>query len=187
MKVILTQDIDGVGEKNDVVDVAGGYARNFLIPRNMAKQATKGALRELEVVRRIDERKEARLRAEAEKAAEKLATLVLRIPAKTGSSGRLFGSVTSHDIVERLQAETGLEIDRRKVHLDAPIKSIGTQTVPITIFKGVTRDLTVEVYSDEVVAEEPEEEESGAEEATAEQAAPETETGPVAASPADLV
>ena len=82
VKVILTQELEGVGEKIDVVDVAGGYGRNYLIPRGMAKMATKGALAELEVVRRIDERKEVRLREEAEKTAERLATLVLRIPAK---------------------------------------------------------------------------------------------------------
>jgi len=176
VKLILTQDIEGVGEKNDVVDVTGGYGRNFLIPRGMAKVATKGALSELELVRRIDERRGARLREEAEKAAGKLATLVLRIPAKTGSSGRLFGSVTPQEIAERLHEETGLEVDRRKVELEAPIRSIGTYSVPVTIFTGVTRPISVEVFSDEVVEDEEPEEEPTVEETEAPADSAETET-----------
>jgi len=154
VKLILTQDVEGVGDKNDVKDVVGGYARNFLIPNGMAKLATKGALKELEVTRRIDERKDTRKRGEAQRTAEKLRALTLRIPAKTGASGRLFGSVTTQEIAQRLQDETGIEVDRRKVALEAPIRSIGTHTVSVTIFKGVTSDVAVEVFGDEVVADE---------------------------------
>jgi large subunit ribosomal protein L9 len=154
VKVILTQDVEGVGEKNDVKDVVGGYVRNFLIPRGMAKLATKGALKELEVTRRTDERKEARQRGEAQRTADKLRTLTLRIPAKTGTSGRLFGSVTTQDIAQRLQEETGIEVDRRKVALEAPIRSIGTYAVSVTIFKGVTSTVSVEVFGGEVVPDE---------------------------------
>lgn len=171
MKVILTQDVAGVGEKNDVVTVAGGYGRNFLIPRDLAKPASPGGLKELEVVRRIDERKNVRLREEAEKLAEKLKTLVLRVPAKSGVSGRLFGSVTTQEIAERLTAETGVEVDRRKVELAAPIRSIGSYPVPVTIFKGVTTDITVEVFSEEVVEGEGPEEEAAT---VGEEAAPQT-------------
>ena len=137
-QAILTQDVDTLGEKGDVVDVSPGYLRNFLVPRKLAHPATKGALEEAQ--RRMQAAERAKADAE-ERAQENVALLtktVLTIPQQAGDDGRLFGSVTSQDIVDAIREARGLRVDKRKVHLDEPIRNVGTHMVVVEVADGVT-------------------------------------------------
>jgi large subunit ribosomal protein L9 len=145
MKVVLRSDIDGVGNKGDVCDVADGYARNFLLPKGLALKASKGAEVQAESMRRSRDTKDAALRAVAQDIASKLVPTVINISAKAGAEGKLFGSVTTTDVADAILAQTGVEIDRRKLHLDEPIKTVGTHTVPAKLHAEVEFPVTVEV------------------------------------------
>jgi large subunit ribosomal protein L9 len=137
MQVILLSDVDKVGLRGEVVDVARGYARNYLLPRRLAEEATPGRVAEL---RRRDElrgRQEARNAEQAAHVAEVLGKTVLRFEVKSGPTGSLFGSVTPTDIADEIWRARKIRIDRRKVDLDEPIKRIGRYEVPITVFEGV--------------------------------------------------
>jgi len=147
MKVILQQDVKGLGKKGQTVTVAEGYGRNFLLPRKLAIEATTANLNQLKQESQAKAMKEERERAEAEKLAAKLQAKPLVIKAKTGETGKLFGSVTSSDIAERLAAES-LAIDKKKIQLAEPIKSLGSYTVPIRLYPGVSVDLRVQVVED---------------------------------------
>jgi large subunit ribosomal protein L9 len=137
MQVILLSDVDKVGLRGEVVDVARGYARNYLLPRRLAEEATPGRVAEL---RRRDElrgRQEARNAEQAAHVAEVLGKTVLRFEVKSGPTGSLFGSVTPTDIADEIWRARKIRIDRRKVDLDEPIKRIGRYEVPITVFEDV--------------------------------------------------
>ena len=137
-QAILLQDVENVGEKGAVVDVSKGYLRNFLIPRKLAAPATKGAI---EDARRRAEGAEAAARDAVEKAHEYADTLnktVLTISQQAGDDGRLFGSVTAQDIADAIKDARGFEIDKRKIHLDEPIRQVGTFQVAIEVSDGVT-------------------------------------------------
>lgn len=149
MKVVLTHDVGRLGHKNTIVDVSDGYARNYLFPRNLATPATKGARKALDVIRKIDERKEHRLRGKASSLAEALGGLVLVIRAKTGERGRLYGSITARDVAQALHAEHGIEVDRRRIRLHDPIKSLGTHSVPITLANGAEVRLSIEIIPED--------------------------------------
>ena len=137
-QAILLQDVEALGDKGTVVDVSKGYLRNYLIPRKLAEPATKGA------VAAADQRRAAADRAVAEaatKAQESAATLnktVLTISHQAGDDGRLFGSVTAQDIADAIRDARGLKIDRRKIHLEDPIKTVGTHLVTVEVAEGVT-------------------------------------------------
>ena len=138
MKVILLADVKGQGKKNDVIEVSDGYGKNFLIPRKLAKPADAQSLNDVKVkeaarVYRIEtEKKEARALA------EKLKSLQVKIPASSGADGRLYGSITSKDIVEKLKADTGIDIDKRKVVMGDPIKAYGKYEVEVKLYTEVT-------------------------------------------------
>jgi large subunit ribosomal protein L9 len=135
---ILLQDVENVGEKGAVVDVSKGYLRNFLIPRRLASPATKGALEE---ARRRTEHDEKAARDAVDRAQEHAATLgktVLTISQQAGDDGRLFGSVTTQDIAAAIKEARGVDVDRRKIHLDEPIKAVGTYMVVVEVAEGVT-------------------------------------------------
>jgi large subunit ribosomal protein L9 len=142
MKVILTQAVDKVGEVGDVVDVADGYGRNFLIPRGLAIAATAKNKRQLEHQQRLREHRVARARQEAEAFAGQLQAVACRFTRKAGDEGRLFGSVTTMDIADKLK-EAGFEIDRRRIELDQPIKSLGEFAVPVRLRPEVIAELKV--------------------------------------------
>jgi len=142
MKVILLQVVDKLGEVGDVVDVANGYGRNFLIPRGLAIAATAKNKRQLDHEQRLREHRVARARQEAEAFAGQLQGVACRFARKAGDEGRLFGSVTTMDIAEKLK-EAGFEIDRRRIDLDQPIKSLGEFAVPIRLRPEVTAELKV--------------------------------------------
>ncbi|HMC37136.1 MAG TPA: 50S ribosomal protein L9, partial [Actinomycetota bacterium] len=123
MKIILQREVEKLGVPGDVVNVADGYARNFLVPRGLAIPASKGAVRHAESLRRAHEDRVAKGRAEAEALAERISGSPIKVTAKAGEGGRLFGSVTAADLADELERQTGETIDRRMIHLEEPIRS----------------------------------------------------------------
>ncbi len=147
MKILLRQDVAGLGKRGDIVDVAGGYARNFLFPEGVARVATPGVAAQATAMRRARDLREAKDRQAAETQATVLAGALLRIEARAGGAGRLFGSVSAADVAEAVRAQKGVELDRRHVALEEPIKAVGTYEVPVQLFDDVTTVLTVEVVA----------------------------------------
>ena len=143
MQVILKQDVDKIGRRGDIIDASRGYVRNFLVPRGLAEMATPGKLEE---VRREMEETEERDRRMAERASEIAATLnksVITIEARTGEDERLFGSVTAANIAQAIERARDIRIDRRRIRLDDPIKSLGTHQVPIQVHGDVEASVKV--------------------------------------------
>ncbi len=146
MKVILTQDVDKLGHAMDVVVVKDGYARNYLMPRSMAMTATKSALANLENLKKIEEGKQVKLRAGAlEQAAKLEGQTVLFEDANVGEGGRLYGSYGTNDIAQAIKAQLGVEVERRAVGLDDPIRTEGIYTVPVKLYRDVFVDVKVKV------------------------------------------
>ena len=145
MRVILRTDVKGVGNKGDGLDVTNGYGRNFLLPRGLAFLATTGAEAQAEGMRRSRDIKDAAERSAAEEVAKTLVSSPVTIPARVGADEKLFGSVTSADIAEAVAAQTGVEIDRKQLLLDEPIRTVGTHLVPLKLHANVEFPVTVEV------------------------------------------
>lgn len=145
MRVVLRQDVDTVGKKGDLVEVADGYARNYLVPRGLAIVATKGAVKQADTMRRAREVREARERDAVEVVAGRLRGQTVRVGARAGEGGRLFGSVTATDIADAVQAQLGLDLDRRKLGLPEPIKELGSHEVSLHLYEGVEAAFTVVV------------------------------------------
>jgi large subunit ribosomal protein L9 len=148
MKVILVQDVDKLGEIGEVVEVADGYGRNYLLPRGYAVAATATNKRQLEHEQRLRQHRIARARKDAEAFAGTLQGVPCHFTRKAGEEGKLFGSVTALDIAEKLK-ESGLDIDRRRIQLEQPIKSLGEFTVPVRIRTDVSALLKVTVAAEE--------------------------------------
>lgn len=144
MKVILTQDVKNVGKKGQVVEVKEGYGRNYLIPRGLAVPADEGSLRKLQHEQAAAASKKAREHEEALRTKERLESLTLVIKAKSGEKGRLFGSITAADVAAEIEKH-GISIDRRKIELEEPIKSLGTYDIAVKVYPGVTARLKVAV------------------------------------------
>ncbi len=144
MKIILTEDVEDLGEEGEIVEVADGYARNYLIPKRMAEMATEGKIQEIRERQRARKRKKAERREDAEEMAAELAEESFEISVKAGEQDRLFGSVTTQDIEEKL-AEAGYEIDRRDIDLDENIKELGEHTIPVKLFEDVTGEINLKV------------------------------------------
>jgi large subunit ribosomal protein L9 len=144
MKVIFLQDVKGKGKKGEVKNVSEGYARNFLFPKNLASEATPGAMATLQGQQKSEEKKQQAQLEEAEALKAKLAEMTITIKTKTGEGGRVFGSVTSKQIADGLK-EQGIKIDKRKIELTDPIKSLGYTNVPIKIHSQVTATVKVHV------------------------------------------
>jgi large subunit ribosomal protein L9 len=145
MQVILLKDVEKVGLRGEVVDVARGYARNYLLPRKLAQSATPGALVELQRRDEVRARQEARSHDEARDIAARLEQTVLRFDVKAGPTGSLFGSVTATDVADRLWSDHKIRIDRRKVELGESIKRVGRYEVPVEVFTDVDATLRLEV------------------------------------------
>ena len=148
MEVILREDIDKLGSRGQVVKVAAGYARNFLLPKRLAVAATESNKKIVEQERQAHLRKEAKLKGEAEDLAKLMLGVAITIKQKAGEADQLFGSVTTKDIAEALAAKN-YQIDRRKIQLAEPIKQLGEYTVPIRLHKDVTVDISVLVAKEE--------------------------------------
>ncbi len=152
MEVILREDVSNLGHRGDVVKVADGYARNYLLPKKLAKEATAANRSEIEQMKASAVRRSAKEKAEAEQLVTQLNTVALVFTRKVGEGDHLFGSVTSSDIAQELAAK-GFNIDRRKVQLDEPLKSTGEFHVPVKLHREVTAHIGVTVKGEEVAAE----------------------------------
>jgi large subunit ribosomal protein L9 len=146
-KVLLREDVDDLGARGEIVRVRAGYARNYLLPRNLAVEATAGNVKGIEAERAALLKKEAKERATAEAQSQQMSSLDLEFKRKAGEQGALYGSVTSMDIAEALR-ERGYEIDRHRIHLREPLKRLGEYTVPVRLHREVTMDLKVRVASE---------------------------------------
>jgi large subunit ribosomal protein L9 len=149
MRVILRKEVPGTGKQNEVVDVAEGYARNYLLPKGLAVEATAGNLRDLTHKKEKQAQREAKELAEAEKTAAALKDVAVTIAVKAGEAGRLFGSIGTRDIGISLTEKTGLEIDRRKIVWEGPIKELGIYEVPLKLHPQITAIIKVEVVEAE--------------------------------------
>lgn len=148
MIVILNRDVKGTGKAGDVVKVSDGYARNMLLPKGYAKEATEGNIRSLEKQKAIAAEKKAEEKARAEEQAAKIAGLSVLIKTKAGDGGRIFGSITSKDIAEALKAQHGIDIDKKKIQLDAPVKQTGELEVGLKLYYEVNARLKVIVEAE---------------------------------------
>jgi large subunit ribosomal protein L9 len=137
-QAILLQDVNNLGERGTVVDVSPGYLRNYLVPRKLAQPATKGALEEAQRRMQAAERAKADAEERAQENAALLTKTVLTITEQAGEDGRLFGSVTAQDVVDAVREARGIRIDKRKVHLEEPIRNLGTHMVVVEVADGVT-------------------------------------------------
>ena len=145
MKLILNQEVAGLGAPGDVVEVKDGYGRNYLVPRGFAQLWTKGADKQIATIRRAREVREVRDTAQATEIKNSLAALSVKLPARSGEGGRLFGSITSADIVEAVSKAGGPKLDRRLVQLPHPIKSLGQHTVTVKVHPEVEATVTLDV------------------------------------------
>ena len=172
-KVLLREDVDDLGARGEIVRVRAGYARNYLLPRNLAVEATAGNVKGIEAERAALLKKEAKERSTAEAQSQQMGSLVLEFKRKSGEQGALYGSVTSMDVAEALK-DKGYEIDRHRIHLREPLKRLGEFTVPVRLHRDVTIDLKVKVSPEgEVIVGHlsPEEEANLASQASAEETA----------------
>ncbi|GAC1441820.1 MAG: 50S ribosomal protein L9 [Mycobacteriales bacterium] len=145
MKLILNQEVTGLGAPGDVVEVKDGYGRNYLVPRGFAQLWTKGADKQIATIRRAREVREVRDTAHATEISTQLGALTVKLPARSGEGGRLFGSVTAADVVAAVSAAGGPKLDRRLVQLTSPIKALGQHQVTVKVHPEVEASLTIEV------------------------------------------
>ena len=145
MVVILMKDVKGTGKAGDVVKVSDGYARNMLLPKGLAKEATEGNIRSLEKQKAIAAEKLEEQKAAAKEMAAKLENIILKIESKGGDSGKLFGSITSKDIAEALEKQEGMKIDKKKIEMKNPIKQAGETEVTLKLFTEISAQLKVSV------------------------------------------
>jgi large subunit ribosomal protein L9 len=147
VKLVLRTDVAQVGKKGDIVDVADGYGRNYLVPKGLAFPASEGVAAQATAMRRSRDVRDATDRAAAQEVATSLVPKVVTIAVRAGTGGKLFGSVTTIEIVEAVATQTGVELDRRQLHLDEPIKTLGTHLVPAKLHAEVEFPITVEVVA----------------------------------------
>jgi large subunit ribosomal protein L9 len=145
MRIILQKEVEKLGQPGDIVQVADGYARNFLIPRGLAAPATKGAVDHAERLRRGAEERERRAKGEAETLGARLSKTPIRISAQAGEDGRLFGSITGHHVAEEISRQLETPLDHRRVRLEEPIRSLGVHQVRIHLHHEVDSTVTVDV------------------------------------------
>jgi large subunit ribosomal protein L9 len=145
MKLILTQEVSGLGAPGDVVEVAGGYGRNYLVPRGLAMRWSRGAEKQIELIKRARAAREIRSVDDANAAAQRLAGLRVRMQTRAGSGGRLFGSISTSDIASAVKDAGGPELDRRKIEISNPIKTVGAHQVAVRLHPEVSATLEVEV------------------------------------------
>jgi large subunit ribosomal protein L9 len=145
MKLILTQEVTGLGSPGDVVEVAGGYGRNYLVPRKLAMHWTRGAEKQIDMIKRGRSAREIRGLGDAKQVAGELEKLTVRLTTRAGASGRLFGSVSPADIAAAVRAAGGPEIDRRRIEITNPIKTVGSHQVRVRLHPEVAASVDVEI------------------------------------------
>lgn len=147
MKVILKQDIKGVGKKDQVVSVSDGYVRNFLFPKNMAVEANNENMSKLKAKQDSNAFKKQQEKEEAQKIAEKLSNVVLKIPVKAGGNGKIFGGVSTKEISELIEKNYKIKVDKKKIELKEIIKELGSRTITIKLYEGVIAKLKIDVVA----------------------------------------
>lgn len=145
MKVILLQDIKGTGKKDQIIEASDGFARNYLIPRKMAKEATAEAMNSIEKAKSADKHREAVKRAEAETKARELKGKVIQLTVRGGDNGKLYGAITNDQIAAALKEQHGYEVDKRKLELDEPTKNAGQAFVTLKLMAGISTRMIVNV------------------------------------------
>lgn len=149
MKVVLKKDVPGLGKAGEIKKVADGYARNYLIPKGLAAVATPGAIKQAELERAAEERRAQKLQQEAQELAQRLASQTLIFKARAGEGDRLYGSITNADIARAIQEAVGMEVDKRKVLLEHPIRELGEHTVAVKLHTDVLSHVKVVVEREE--------------------------------------
>ena len=147
MKVILLSDIKGVGKKDQVVNVSDGYVRNFLFPKNMAVEANNDNMSKLKAKQDSNAFKKQQEKEEAQKVAEKLSSVVLKIPVKAGGNGKIFGGVSTKEISELIEKNYKIKVDKKKIELKETIKELGSRTINIKLYEGVIAKLKIDVVA----------------------------------------
>ena len=145
MKLILTNEVTGLGAPGDVVEVAGGYGRNYLVPRGLAMPWTRGAEKQIDLIKRARAARDIRGLDDAKEAAKRLSALTVQLDVRAGAQGRLFGSVSASDIADAVRKAGGPELDRRRIEISTPIRTVGTHQVSVRLHPEVTATLDVEV------------------------------------------
>lgn len=148
MKVILLQDIKGVGKKDEVINASDGYARNFLFPKNMALEANAENMSKLKAKQASKDFKRGQEKEEAEKIAKKMEGILLKIKVRAGENGKIFGGVTAKEISDNLKEQHNIDIDKKKIELKETIKNVGTLTVTVKLFDGVIGKLKIDVIGE---------------------------------------
>ena len=147
MKILLRSDVKGLGRRGDIVRVSAGHARNFLLPNDLAVVANDGTVVQAEAMRKAQELKAATDRESARNLATSLSTKVITISAKAGNEGRLFGSITSAEIVKAVFDQTGITIDRKQIQLEAPLRALGDHVVAVELFTEVSTNIAVNIVA----------------------------------------
>jgi large subunit ribosomal protein L9 len=147
MRIVLRNDVENLGQKGDMVDVADGYARNYLVPKGLAIKATPGAQKQADAMRRNREAQERRSRESAQAIAAQLGRGTVEVKARAGEGGRLFGSITASDIADAVEAQLSVELDRRRIELDEPLKELGVVDVPVRLHADVDAAIRVAVVA----------------------------------------
>ena len=145
MKLILTQEVTGLGAPGDVVEVAGGYGRNYLVPRGLAMRWTRGAEKQVELIKRARSTRDIRGLDDAKQAAAQLAALKVKLATRAGASGRLFGSIGPGDIADAVRAAGGPQLDKRRIEVPNPIKTIGSHQIRVRLHPEVTATVDIEI------------------------------------------
>lgn len=148
MKVILTEDIKGVGKKDEIINASDGYARNFLLPKKKAVEATNDNLTKLKAKQAASKHRKELEFEEAKRTAEKMETITLKITVKAGENGKIFGGVTPKEISENLKKQYNIETDKKKISLTETIKVLGTYTADVKLYEGVNAKLTISVIAE---------------------------------------
>ena len=149
MKVILKADIKGVGKKDEIINASDGYARNFLLPKNLAVEANNDNMVKLKAKQESAKYQKNQEKEEAMKTADKLSKIMLKIKVKAGENGEIFGGVSAKEIAEELEKEYKIKVDKKKIDLKETIKTLGTKTVEIRLFEGVIGKLKIDVIGDD--------------------------------------
>lgn len=147
MKVILLDNIKGVGKKDEIINASDGYARNFLLPKKLAVEANSANMSKLKAKQDSNQYRKNVEKEEAQKISEKLKGILLKISVKAGENGKIFGSITSKEIAENLKTQYQIEVDKKKIELKEPIKTLGSFTVQIRLYEGVVGNLKVQMIS----------------------------------------
>jgi large subunit ribosomal protein L9 len=149
MKLILKEKVKGLGNSGEIVKVADGYARNYLLPKGLAVEATQANLKELQQQQQARAQAKSREEAEAKELAQKLKGKIINLAAKAGENGKLFGSITGQDVAKAMEAQLGIKVDKRKIELKEPLKALGEYSVPVRLYKDFTVDVMVIVTGKE--------------------------------------